>query len=138
MVFGMRRLLVSALAVALALLVGGCGKNEVVAPVTAGSVHLGNGQTLRIDMGRVNESVGDSWYLVGQPNPDVLVESDQELAADCHQAGCGGELSWLFDTAGKGATSVVFQYCWRTRPPNCQGKLGQAKPDPVTLTVTVT
>jgi predicted secreted protein len=122
----------------LTLVVAGCGGPRVVGvDVSAGSASLAVGETLRINFGAVNPSIGDSWYLTGAPDPAVLTDSDWTMDSDCHQAGCGGQLSWTFRASGPGSTTVTFQYCYRSRPENCQPQPHRGPNDPVSLGVTV-
>jgi predicted secreted protein len=134
----MRRLL--ALAVAgLALAVSGCGGPRVVeVAYSAGSARLAPGETLRVVFGEINHSVGDSWHLIGQPDAAVLSEKDEEYDSLCDMPGCGGRLAWTFTAVAAGRTSVVFRYCYRSRPDdNCEPAPSGPSNEPVTLTVTV-
>ena len=134
----MRRLLALAAACGLALVAAGClGPRAVDVAVSAGSARLAPGETLRVDLGEVNHSIGDSWYLVGTPDPAVLAEKDQDYDSDCDDPGCGGRLRWTFTATGVGSTTVVFQYCYRSRPDNCDPEPGGQSDQPVTLGVTV-
>ena len=134
----MRRLLLIA-AAGLALLGAGCAGARVVdVRVSAGSARLAAGETLRVDVGALNESVGDSWYVVGAPDPAVLIEKERDYDLDCDNPGCGGHLWWTFTATGAGSTTVVFQYCYRSRPgADCAPAPGGQSNQPVTLNVTV-
>jgi hypothetical protein len=135
----MRRLLLTA-AAGLALLAVGCGGPRVVdVTVSAGSARLAAGEVLRVDFGAMNESVGDSWYIVGAPDPAVLAEKERDYDLDCDNPGCGGHLWWTFTATGVGSTTVVFRYCYRSRPgDDCAPAPGGQSNQPVTLSVTVT
>jgi predicted secreted protein len=127
-------------AAGLALLAAGClGPPVVDVNVSAGSARLATGETLRVDFGDINESVGDSWHVVGDPDPAVLTEKERDYDVDCDQPGCGGHLRWTFTATGPGTTTVVFQYCYRSRPgDDCAPAPGGQSNQPVTLSVTVT
>jgi hypothetical protein len=132
----MRRHLV--LACALVLLAGGCfGPHVVTVAAGDGTAHVANGDILRVDLGSYNASIGDSWYLVGQPDPGVLVEKDQEFDADCGNPGCGGRLAWTFTATGPGDTTLAFRYCYRSGPDNCAAMPNRGPADPVRLIVEV-
>jgi hypothetical protein len=51
---------------------------------------LGAGGKLRVDLGELNESISDSWHMIGPPDPAVLAEEDSDYHPDCDQPGCGG------------------------------------------------
>jgi hypothetical protein len=139
----MRRLLLaSAAGLALlgsGLLGSGCGGPRVVTVnVSAGSARLAAGEILRVDFGELNESVGDSWYVVGAPDPAVLTERQRDYDLECDNPGCGGHLWWTFTATGAGSTTVVFRYCYRSRPgDDCAPAPGGQSNQPVTLNVTV-
>jgi hypothetical protein len=99
-----------------------------------GTVRLAAGQQLRVDMGRVNESVGDAWYLTTRPDPTVLIEKEHQLdPVSC--TGCTQSLKWSFTAVAAGSTTLGFRYCYRSRPESCQADNGPK--DPVSLSVTV-
>jgi predicted secreted protein len=124
-----------------ALLTAGCFAAPTVdVRYDAGAAHLVVGEVLRVTFGEVNPSIGDSWHLVGEPDPAVLGRGTEDYESDCRgaAAGCGGQLSWTFPASGKGTTTVVFRYCYRSRPgPECMAEPSRGPADPVTLTVTV-
>jgi predicted secreted protein len=133
---GMRRriLLVGAVFVLLA----GCGGPRTVdVDLTAGSVQIAAGETLRVDLGQVNASIGDSWYLVGTPDSAVLSEGEKDYDTDCDAPGCGGRLAWVFTARGPGETTLVFRYCYRSSLSDCQPEPGRGPQVPVQLAVTV-
>jgi len=127
------------LAAALLVLLAGCGAGTVEVRATDGSAQLGKGQVLRVDLGAVNPSIGDAWYLTGAPDPAVLAEKGRDYRSDCGagQAGCGGRLAWEFTARGKGSTTVAFRYCYRSGPDRCDPGPGRGPADPVRVTVTV-
>jgi hypothetical protein len=126
------------LAVSLTLVVGGCSATHAVnVSANAGSATVSIGDTLNVDFGDTNQSIGDSWYLVGKPDPAVLIEKDRSFDSDCAQPGCGSRLTWVFNATGIGATTVVFRYCYRSRPESCQPGPGRGPANPVSLMVTV-
>jgi predicted secreted protein len=133
----MRRALALTCIVVLAFVAAACGPATVEVKATAGSASLAKGETLRVDFGDINESIGDSWYLVTQPDATILTEKDQVFDSRCGQPGCASHMTWLFAAVGPGTTTVVFQYCYRTRPENCDNGPGRGPADPVHLTVTV-
>jgi predicted secreted protein len=135
----MRRLMIG-LAGALAVVLAGClGPRDVTVSVDAGSAQVEPGQTLRVDFGDVNQSVGDSWYLVGEPDMSVLTNGGQDFDPDCANPGCGGRLAWTFTAVRSGRTDVTFQYCYRSRlGEDCASAPSGRTNQVVTLAVTVT
>jgi hypothetical protein len=116
--------------------VGG-GPPTVDVAVGAGSASLAAGETLRVDLGEANASIGDGWFLAEPPDPTVLTDRGSASDQDCDEPGCGGRLFWSFAAAAPGTTPVVFRYCYRSRPPSCEPEPSRGPTDPVTLTVTV-
>ncbi|WP_081913341.1 protease inhibitor I42 family protein [Glycomyces sp. NRRL B-16210] len=123
---------------ALVLALSGCSGPDSTVPLDAESASVSAGETLRIDFGKVNPSVGDSWYLVEEPDAAVLTEVGRETRddPDCDGDGCGIELAWDFEAVGPGETTLVFQYCFRTDLEECVAD--PEREEPVELTVTVT
>ena len=135
-----RRSLAAAALVALLLLVPACnGGTTKTVGYAKGNASILVNDTLRIDLGDYNSSIGDSWYLVKSPDKKVLKDYGQKLDSDCKagQAGCGGRLYWEFVGFAKGSTSVRFQYCYRSTRTNCQNGPGRGPKDPVNFTITV-
>jgi predicted secreted protein len=132
--------LAAAALVALLLLVPACngGTTKTVGYAKGGASILVN-DTLRIDLGDYNSSIGDTWYLVKSADSKVLKDHGQKLDSDCKagQAGCGGRLYWVFVGFAKGSTSVRFQYCYRSTRTNCQNGPGRGPKDPVNFTISV-
>jgi predicted secreted protein len=116
-----------------------CGGAEggVSVPVDAGAASLPAGETLRVELGNANPSVGDSWHLIGPPDPAVLVDTGQVPGDDCDSPGCQTTADWTFTAAAPGTTAVVFRYCYRSAPPACEPMPDRAPDIPLTLTVTV-
>jgi hypothetical protein len=113
----------------------------VLVDYRAGTARARVGQLLVVSFGTVNSSIGDSWYLVTKPDPAVLTERGPRYESTCaaNQVGCDSSLRWEFAAAAAGTTSMVFRYCYRSQPANCQpaptGNRGPA--EPVKLDVTV-
>lgn len=124
-------------AIALALVAGGCSNSGTIsADVAAGSVRARQGETLVVNLGPVSPGIGDEWYVTGRPDPSVLRDEGMQLS-DCNQPGCTGMGSWRFRATHTGATTVTFQYCFRSAPPGCQpGPRGPSQA--LTLKVIVT
>lgn len=131
-----------ALTAAVLLTLTGCSATTEVAH-DAGTATASTGETLRVDFGWINTSVGDNWYLVEEPDPEVLREIGKEISddhPDCDRGdvGCDVGLVWEFEVVGAGTADLVFQYCFRTGLDDCQNGGGEPAPEPVTLTVEVT
>jgi len=127
------------LAAVLLVVLAGCGNGTVEVRAGSGSAQLARGQVLRVDLGAVNPSIGDAWYLTEAPDPAVLADKGRDFTSDCAagQAGCGGHLAWEFTARGKGTTTVAFRYCYRSGPQNCDPGPGRGPADPVRVAVTV-
>ena len=123
---------------AASVLAAGCGGSTATAvPVTSGTVSVAAGDTLRVDLGPGNPSIGDSWYLVTPPDPAVLSDQGDSFDEHCDEPGCDGRILWSFVAAGPGTTSVVFRYCYRSDLLDCRSSPGRGADQPVTLTVRV-
>jgi hypothetical protein len=116
----------------------GGGPPQVDVAAGDGSASLRTGETLRVDLGPVNSSIGDGWFLVEAPDPAVLTDRGRDAEQECDEPGCGARLRWAFAAAGPGTTPLVFRYCFRSQPPACEpAPDGRGSAEPVTLTVTV-
>jgi predicted secreted protein len=106
------------------------------------NVSVPAGERLRVDLGEINTSVGDAWFLTQPPGAAVLrdVGRDYTTADSCEEgwSGCDQTLVWEFAAVSAGQTSMRFQYCYRSRPPGCEPAPTRPANDPLTLTVTVT
>jgi len=134
----MRTRLLSLAVILLALLAAGCTSTKEVA-IDAGAVTVEKGQTLVVRLGAVNASIGDSWYLIETGDRAVLGEGDRNFDSDCRgdAVGCGGTLTYEFEAVGTGQTRLVFQYCYRSGPKDCDPGPGRGPAEPRTITVTV-
>ena len=116
----------------------GCfSARTVTVRADAGSAHLAPGEALRVELGAVNSSIGDAWFLTTPPDGAVLRDRGRLYRGDCDAPGCGGKLTWEFTAAGKGTTTVVFRYCYRSTVDRCDTGPGRGPAAPVNLTVTV-
>jgi predicted secreted protein len=131
----------------LLLALGGCGADETVVKVVdegthvtgtrSGAVTVPLGEKLVVDLGEVNHSIGDGWFLVTPPDRGVLTDEGDHYDPDCDKPGCGGTMTWRFGTAAAGATELTLRYCYRSRPPNCEPMPDRGPADPVEIAVTV-
>lgn len=85
-------------------------------PSTVGEVHLDVGDTLAVEFGTVNYSVGDQWRVADDPDPEVLTQlladgsgGEQEPAPP----GSAIELTMRFVAVAPGSTSIAFEYSYR-------------------------
>lgn len=127
--------------IAVGLLAAGCSGPAVrTVAVTDKTASLRVGEVLRVDMGDVNPSVGDSWFVVSGADGSVLGEGERDYVSHCDagKAGCDGRLTWQFPAAHAGETDLVLRYCYRTQLPDCEGRPGSDPSQPVTIHVTVT
>jgi hypothetical protein len=104
-----------------------------------GSVQVPAGRQLHVDFGRVSSGIGDKWLLTAAPDPGILRDLGEDWAdaPDCEGVGCEHFMGWRFDALRAGTTSVTFQYCYRSLPPQCQTEPSRGPAAPVVLTVTV-
>lgn len=116
-----------------------------VVTVKAGeaSATLRVGETLRIDFGKVNTSIGDNWSVAGKPDQAVLSGPKENYRPDCQTpgeaVGCGGKLNWEFQARKSGRTDVRYQFCYQSDLPECAYDPERGAPEgPQRLTVTVT
>lgn len=109
---------------------------RVSVPSTVGDVRLAVGDTLAVEFGIVNLSVGDQWRVAEDPDPEVLAEmladgagADQEPPPP----GSATRLTMRFVAVAPGSTSLTFQYSHRGGP----GSPPDSGPSRRTVTVTV-
>ena len=124
-----------------ALLAVGCsgpGSGQVVVEPTAGSVELEVGQTLVVDFGEINESVGDAWALAVEPDPAVLAVG--AVASEYHgeegMTGAPTTLTHSFEAVGRGETAIEFQFSYRGSTDTADTSERMSEPRP-RLVVTV-
>ncbi|GAA1659294.1 hypothetical protein GCM10009830_00340 [Glycomyces endophyticus] len=134
------RTLPTALALAAATALAGCSTADETVALDAGEAAVAVGDTLRVDIGLVRDSVGDNWYLVGGTESGVLADAGKSTEDDagCDGTGCGEFLSWDFEALAAGEAVLRFQYCFRTPLDACEGDAdGGPPPEPVEIAVTV-
>ncbi|WP_027343556.1 protease inhibitor I42 family protein [Hamadaea tsunoensis] len=137
----MRRLTSVLLAPLLAgavLALGGCS-HETTISYKDTTATVQRGDALVIDFGKVNGSIGDSWYIVQDGDGRVLAAGERQYTSDCqgNVAGCGGSLKYEFAARKAGEAELVFQYCYRSGPDNCQPMPDRGPVDPVRVHVIV-
>jgi len=121
------------------LLISACSSHDTVTvAVGAGSATVSTGDTLAVDLGEVNSSIGDAWFLVTPPDSGILTDQGSQFDTHCDQPGCGSRMSWHFTAAKAGTTKVTFRYCYRTRLDACDPGPGRGPSEPVSIAVTVT
>lgn len=116
-------------------MVAGCMNQTVAVPVSAGSARLPEGDVLEVEMGEVNPSVGDAWFLVDPPESGVLIAIGRDIDSE-DVPGAGGPMTWSFAAQRRGTATLTFQYCYRSTLKDCEGD-GEPAPEPVRLRVTV-
>lgn len=105
---------------AVGMLLTACiGPGEKTVDYTDGAVTVSAGQTLVVDFGGINPSVGDDWVITTEPDPAVLGEGDSEFTSDAPEGmtGAPGELSYRFPAVGAGTTVIAFEYRFRGEVP---------------------
>lgn len=108
--------------------------DELVIDPTTSSAELVVGQTLVVDFGEINSSVGDGWVL-DQDVDGVLSEATtrSEYLGEDGSTGGRDTLAFELEALAEGESTLVFEYRFRGDVPD----FGHG-PTPVTVTVTVT
>lgn len=116
-----------------AALTGCAGAAEKTVDYTESAVTLSSGETLVVDFGFINPSVGDEWIITTEPDPAVLEEGKSSFRSEQPDPppGSGGELSYRFAPAGSGTTTIAFEYRFR-------GEIPEDPDDRKTAEITVT
>ena len=124
---------------------GDATPDRSVVTVKAGesTANLRVGETLRIDFGKVNSSIGDNWTVVAKPDQSVLEGPKENFRPDCQTPGeamgCGGKLTWEFQALKAGQADVRYQFCYQSDLSNCAFEPGRGAPEgQQRLNVTVT
>lgn len=120
----MRRITRTVLAALVATVMGlgsaGCaGAAEKTVEHTAGSVTLAPGETLVVDFGEINPSVGDGWVITQEPDGAVLDAGVEETryTGEEGMTGAPSELFYRFAPVGTGTTVIEFEYQFRGAVP---------------------
>jgi hypothetical protein len=98
-------------------------------------VQLGVGDTVVMTDPSYSPGIGDSWTVMTSPDPHVATIA--ERLGGCDEPGCTGRLDETITAVGAGETTVVLQYCYRSAPPNCEPRDGEAVRPPVTVRIEV-
>lgn len=123
------------LLVALAATTSGCGSpRQVLVAETAGSVTLAVGETLVVDLGEINRSIGDDWAITTEPDPAVLGAGEAEEDAESDLDGSYSHLTYRFEAVGAGTTTIGLTYRYRGVEGDPEGRAEDPTPE---LTVTV-
>ena len=113
------RVIAASLVLGVATALAGCSASEEVVPYTAETAALDQGETLVVDFGEINLSVGDGWVVVTGPDPAVLgpAEASSTYRGDEGSVGGPSEYSYRFPAVGEGTTIVEFEYRFRGEVP---------------------
>lgn len=120
------------------LALAGCtdsGDERVTVTYTADTVTIGVGDTLVVDFGKINSSIGDAWELTQTPDEAVLREDDIEYT-ELNPGADGGytELAYTFVGEAPGTTTIGFTYSYRGNVGDEEGRTQDPTP---TIEVTV-
>jgi hypothetical protein len=99
------------------------------------TVRLAAGDAVVMTDPSYSPGIGDSWTVVTSPDPRVAKIA--ERIGGCDEPGCTGRLDETITAVGAGDTTVVLQYCYRSAPPNCEPRPGEAVRPPVTVRIEV-
>ena len=114
----------------------GCGGDDAHAiDFRSQTVQLGVGDAVVMTDPSYSPGIGDSWTVVTSPDPHVATIA--ERLGGCDEPGCTGQLDETITAVGGGETTVVLQYCYRSAPPNCEPRPGEAVRPPVTVRIEV-
>ncbi|WP_416446770.1 protease inhibitor I42 family protein [Leucobacter sp. HNU] len=107
---------------------------EITIGYRTDSVTVPVGETLVVDFGTINSSVGDQWDITAQPDPDVLVPDTRRVEPEGppEPIGAPHEFAYRFTARAKGTTTIGFEYRFRGELPS-----DPAERDAATITVTV-
>ncbi|MDQ0645274.1 hypothetical protein [Microbacterium murale] len=127
----MRRLHTPAVSFAIgmtALGLTGCAASTTV-DHTAEQVTISSGETLIVDFGTINTSVGDEWVIITDPDPAVLGPGEGEFDYLDDEGSVGGpsSFSYSFSAVGNGTTVIEFEYRFRGTVPDDPDDQGSAK-----------
>jgi hypothetical protein len=113
--------------------------DTVVIPHTQATVTVPVGETLVVDFGTINSSIGDGWRITQEPDAAVLDEletfSTPDPSASPIAPGSDTKLALQFTAVAPGTTEVTFQYSYRG---DDQDTDRFDSPGTVTIEVTVT
>ena len=100
-------------------LAGCAGAAEKTVDYTVDSVTLAPGETLVVDFGEINPSVGDAWVITQEPDAAVLGPGDEETRylGEEGMTGAPLEFSYRFAPVGSGTTVIEFEYEFRGSVP---------------------
>jgi predicted secreted protein len=127
----------AALACALAVTLGACSPPSTTISYTVDEIAVPAGQTIVLDLGEINTSVGDDWRLTTTPDPAVLTEGElrAETVGDDDETGNPTRLSYAFEAVAPGTTTIGFTYSYRGEDGDPEGRVDEPEP---TIQVTVT
>lgn len=123
---------------ALVAALAGCGGGaERVVEYTDATATLAVGETLVVDFGEINSSIGDGWALTTRPDADVLSKGEEEYEslAEGDEVGAGANLTYRFEAVGPGTTTIGFTYSYRGTEGDPEGRTDDPTPE---ISVTVT
>ncbi|AKU14797.1 protease inhibitor I42 family protein [Luteipulveratus mongoliensis] len=145
-----RRPLAAALALVGALSLAACQEDEPSVnptpeasrsiPLSSGEpIALKPGETVAVNVGRQNSSIGDNWNDSITPAGVATVKGHVDSDCDEPAPGCGGRLTYFVTGVKPGKAVLTVQYCFRSSGPTCAGGPDNAphKP-PTTIAITVT
>lgn len=94
-------------------------------------VELNTGDTLIVDFGTVNHSVGDEWIITSEPDPSLMSAGKQlsKYLGGEGEAGAPSELKFEFSAKSAGSTKVEFVYEFRGAVPEDPDQQGTASID---------
>lgn len=99
--------------------VSGCAASETSVGYTTKKATISSGETLVVDFGEINSSVGDGWVIVEEPDPAVLGagEAESEYLGEEGSVGGPSTFSYRFPAVGVGETVIEFEYQFRGEVP---------------------
>ena len=122
-----------AVSAALVLALGACTQApDQVIPYTAEVAALAVGETLVVDFGDVNSSIGDGWQLTARPDPAVLSDGEAIQEYDGQgepPPGSASHLVYEFTARAPGTTTIGFTYAYRGEVGDPEGRTADPTPE---------
>ncbi|KKI22689.1 MULTISPECIES: protease inhibitor I42 family protein [unclassified Leucobacter] len=109
-------------------------EREVAIGYRTDSVTVPVGETLAVEFGTINTSVGDQWEITERPDPKVLALDERKPthSSTKEPVGAPHEFAYRFVAREKGTTTVGFEYRFRGEIPEDPARRDSSK---ITITV---
>ncbi|KDA05885.1 hypothetical protein DC31_15460 [Microbacterium sp. CH12i] len=104
---------------ALSIGLSACASDTTI-DYTSDAVTVSSGETLVIDFGMINSSVGDGWVITTEPDSAILGAgtAGTKYLGEEGSTGGGNSLTYRFPAVGAGTTVIEFEYEFRGEVPD--------------------